>query len=75
MLEITRTLLAKRLRHLDSELEVLDSKPYRGNFLLFAFCYVHTNVNLYIQCMYLVYISYEQDLNKYVHEHVCKYNM
>jgi hypothetical protein len=29
------------------------------------------NMNLYIQCMYLVYTSYEQALNKYVHKHVC----
>ncbi len=40
-------------------------------FLLFAFSFVHTNMNLYIQCMYLVYTSYEQALNKYVHKHVC----
>jgi hypothetical protein len=51
-------------------LEVLGSKPVTCKFLLFAFSFVHTNMNLYIQCMYLVYTSYEQALNKYVQKHV-----
>ena len=37
----------------------LGSNSCRGNFLLLVFCYVHTNVNLYIPCMYLVYVYYE----------------
>ncbi len=52
-------------------LEVLGLKLIRCKFLLFAFSFVHTNMNLYIQCMYLVYTSYQQALNKYVHKHVC----
>ncbi len=42
---------------------------------LFAFVlYVHGHINLYIQCMYLVYTWSEHDLSKYVHK-VCKNNI
>ena len=43
---------------------------------LFAFVfYAHEDLNLYIQCIYLVCTLYEQCLNKYVHDHGCKYRV
>jgi hypothetical protein len=40
-------------------------KPYHKQLFAFVF-YLHKDLNLYIQCMYLVCTLYEQCLNKYV---------
>jgi hypothetical protein len=67
------TLLAQWLRLLCSVHKLASSNP---DTQLFAFVfYVHKDLNLYIQCMYLVRTLYEQCLNKYVHEHGCKYKV